>query len=359
MPEPVSLRHGRLSAAVDPMGAQLLSLQLDGCEYLWQGDPRFWARRAPVLFPIVGSLRDGRAESAQGPCVMGRHGIARNYEHAVVDRAADGSSVTFELRDSAETRAAYPYSFKLNMTYAITGEATLSQTFRVTNTGDATLPFCVGGHPAFNVPVGASPQDARAGEGGVSGEASVAAVEACGETSGETDAFVCEMRAEASVAANETCAESDAARMPLSAAANEAFEDYVLKFARPWSCTLPVIGEDGLMSWDNAFECPQGSDTVAFTHASFAHDALMFTDVPDSMLTLLGTKSGHGVRVEFPGFPYIGVWSAANDAPFVALEPWSGHTTANDEDDVFERKAGMTLLAPGETNERTFNITLF
>ena len=322
MPEPVSLRHGRLSAAIDPMGAQLISLQLDGHEYLWQGDPRFWARRAPVLFPIVGSLRDGRAESAQGPCVMGRHGIARNYEHAVVDRAADGSSVAFELRDSAETRAAYPYSFKLNMTYAITGEATLSQTFRVTNTGDATLPFCVGGHPAFNVPVGASLQDAGDGEG-------------------------------------EACGGSDAARVPLSAAAGEAFEDYVLKFVRPWSCTLPVIGEDGLMSWDNAFECPQGSDTVALTHASFAHDALMFTDVPDSVLTLLGTKTGHGVRVEFPGFPYIGVWSAANDAPFVALEPWSGHTTAHDEDDVFEHKARMTLLAPGETNERTFHLTLF
>lgn len=240
----------------------------------------------------------------------------------MVDRAADGLSVTFELCDSAETRAAYPYGFKLNMTYAITGEATLSQTFRVTNTGDATLPFCVGGHPAFNVPVGASLQDAGDGEG-------------------------------------EACGGSDAARVPLSAAAGEAFEDYVLKFVRPWSCTLPVIGEDGLMSWDNAFECPQGSDTVALTHASFAHDALMFTDVPDSVLTLLGTKTGHGVRVEFPGFPYIGVWSAANDAPFVALEPWSGHTTAHDEDDVFEHKARMTLLAPGETNERTFHLTLF
>ena len=329
MSEPVSLRHGRLSAVVDPMGAQLVSLQLDGREYLWQGDPRFWARRAPVLFPIVGSLRDGRAESAQGPCVMGRHGIARNYEHAVVDRAADGSSVTFELRDSAETRAAYPYDFKLNMTYAITGEATLSQTFRVTNTGDATLPFCVGGHPAFNVPMGASPQVAGAPEGEASGEST------------------------------KTCKGLNAARVPQPVAVDEAFEDYVLKFARPWSCTLPVIGEDGLMSWDNAFECPKGSDTVALTHASFAHDALMFTDVPGSVLTLLGTKSGHGVRVEFPGFPYIGVWSAANDAPFVALEPWSGHTTAHDEDDVFEHKAGMTLLAPGETNERTFRLTLF
>lgn len=194
MPEPVSLRHRRLSAAVDPMGAQLLSLQLDGCEYLWQGDPRFWARRAPVLFPIVGSLRDGRAEPVQGPCVMGRHGIARNYEHAVVDRAADGSSVTFELRDSDETRAAYPYGFKLNMIYAITGEATLSQTFRVTNTGDATLPFCVGGHPAFNVPMGASPQDAAAVEGETCAEAAASASETCataGEAHGSTGRCLC------------------------------------------------------------------------------------------------------------------------------------------------------------------------
>ena len=301
MSEPVTLRAGNLCAVVDPMGAQLCSLQLEGREYLWQGEPVFWARRAPVLFPIVGSLRNGQAESAAGPCTMGRHGVARNYVHAVVDRAADGSAVTFELCDNAETFAAYPYHFKLNMTYAITGTATLSQTFRVTNTGDVPLPFCVGGHPAFNVPLPATSQSA----------------------------------------------------------ASETFNDYVLKFSKPWTCTVPVIGEDGLMSWDNAFTCPQNCDTVALTHKTFAHDALMFTGVPDRTLTLLGTKSGHGVRVDFPGFDYIGVWSAAHDAPFVALEPWTGHTTERDADDVFEHKPGMMLLAPGETSMRAFSIAPF
>ena len=53
------------------------------------------------------------------------------------------------------------------------------------------------------------------------------------------------------------------------------------------------------------------------------------------------------------------MWSTAGDAPFVALEPWTGHTTADNEDDVFEHKAGMTLLEPGQTFERTFTITLF
>lgn len=297
MSELVEIRGGRVAAAIDPLGAQLSSLQLEGREYLWQGDPRFWARRAPVLFPIVGSLRGGCAQSAAGPCKMGRHGIARNFEHAAVERAADGSAATFELRDSAETRAAYPYRFALNMTYAVAGDASLSQTFRVTNTGDVTLPFCVGGHPAFNVPV--------------------------------------------------------------PGAQGESFEDYELRFAEPWTCSVPVIGPDGLMSWEDAFECPLGANALPLTHATFDHDALMFSHVPGSTLTLAGRKSGHGVSVDFPGFDYISVWSAAGDAPFVALEPWTGHTTADNEDDVLEHKAGMTLLEPGQTIERTFTITLF
>ena len=332
----ITIEAGNLSAAVDPMGAQLCSLQLEGREYLWQGDPTFWARHAPVLFPIVGSLRGGRADSAAGPCTMGRHGVARNYVHTVVDRAPDGSAVTFELHDNAETLAAYPYHFKLNITYAITGAATLSQTFRVTNTGDVSLPFCVGGHPAFNVPLPATGTCAAPESGRGADTASAKRTAGTGQTQ----------------ASSESC---NAANNPTS----ETFDDYVLKFSKPWTCTVPVIGEDGLMSWDNAFACPQANDTIALTHATFAHDALMFTNVPDRTLTLLGTKSGHGVRVDFPGFDYIGVWSAAHDAPFVALEPWTGHTTERDADDVFEHKPGMTLLAPGETNTHAFSITLF
>ena len=247
------------------------------------------------MFPIVGSLRNGHAESAQGPCAMGRHGVARNYEHTVVERT--GSSVTFELCENEETLAAYPYRFKLNMTYAVTGNAALTQTFKVTNTGGAPLPFCVGGHPAFNIPV--------------------------------------------------------------PGAENEVFEDYVLEFERPWTCTLPIIGKDGLMSWDDSFECPKESNLVNLTHRTFDHDALMFTDVPGDTLTLLGAKSGHGVRVDFPDFKYIGVWSAANNAPFIALEPWTGHTTAHDESDVLEGKAGMTILQPGGIKSFIFTVTLF
>ena len=102
----VTIKNGELSASIDSKGAQLMSFALAGNEYLWQGDPRWWAKRAPILFPIVGSLRGGRAVSAQGEISLGRHGFARDVEHDVV--AQDESSVTFEIRDTPQTREKFP-----------------------------------------------------------------------------------------------------------------------------------------------------------------------------------------------------------------------------------------------------------
>lgn len=290
----VSLSSGGLTAAIDAQGAQLTSFALDGREYLWQADPHWWNRHAPVLFPIVGSLRGDAATSAAGPVKLGRHGLARNYEHAVVKQ--DASAVTFELTDTPETRAAFPYAFKLNMTYALTGPASLTQTFRVENTGEVDLPFSVGGHPAFNVPV--------------------------------------------------------------PGAGDEAFEDYELVFAEPWTYDSPVIAEGGLISYDTLNPIAADAQTVPMSRTLFAYDTVMLEHVPGDTVTLRGTKSGRGVRVDFAGFPYLGIWSAAGDAPFVALEPWTGHATMTSEDDVFEHKRGITILAPDAVDERSFTITL-
>lgn len=133
-----------LRAAVDSEGAQLLSLALDGREYLWRGDGRWWPRRAPVLFPIVGALRGDRCTTQQGPATMAQHGIARTHEHEVVD--VRPASVTFRLTDDEGTRGQWPYAFSLSMTYAV-GDGALAQTFSVENTGDVPMPFQLGGHP--------------------------------------------------------------------------------------------------------------------------------------------------------------------------------------------------------------------
>ncbi|OUP06708.1 aldose 1-epimerase family protein [Collinsella sp. An2] len=290
----ISIQNGGVTACIDTLGAQLTSLARGGDEYLWQADPRWWNRHAPVLFPIVGSIRGDKASSQQGPVALGRHGLARNYEHAVVSQSP--SSVTFELTDSSETRALYPYAFKLNMTYALSDEGVFTQTFRVENTGEVDLPFSVGGHPAFNVP-------APGAEG-------------------------------------------------------EAFEDYELEFAKPWTFESATIVDGGLLTYDVMNPIVKDSDHVALSRRLFDYDTVMLEDVPGSTVTLRGTKSGRGVRVNFEGFKYLGVWSAAGDAPFVALEPWTGHATLTSEDDVFEHKRNITVLAPGKVDERSFSVTL-
>ena len=292
----VSISRGGMTAQIDTMGAQLMSLTRNGAEYLWQRDERWWGKTAPVLFPMVGSLRDDCAETAQGPAHMGRHGVARTVEHEVASVSEDGSAVTFELVSTPETRAAFPFDFKLNMTYAITGEVTLAQTFTVTNTGSVDLPFSVGGHPAFNVPV--------------------------------------------------------------PGAEGEGFDDYELAFTEPWTCVAPKIAEGGLLTFDKTTLAVDASDTMPLTHRTFDDDAVMLSHVPGNTLTLRGRVSGHGIKVDFPGFDFIGIWSAAGDAPFVALEPWTGHATLTSEDDVFEHKNNITVLAPGQVDERTFTITL-
>ena len=100
------------------------------------------------------------------------------------------------------------------------------------------------------------------------------------------------------------------------------------------------------------------ADELPLTHGLFDRDAVVLSHVPDSTVTLVGTKTGRGVRMSFPGFNHIGIWSALGDAPFVALEPWTGHATLTTEDDVFEHKRDVIILQPGETCERTFTMTL-
>ena len=294
MSELTTIRCGSVEATVDSAGAQLMSLRRDGAEYLWQGDPDFWPRRAPVLFPIVGCLRGNHATSAQGEVSLQRHGIARLYDHAVAERTE--SSVTYELCSTEETRAAYPFDFRLNMTYSVDGER-LSQTFSVTNTGDVVMPFTLGGHPAFNVPA--------------------------------------------------PCCEG------------ESYEDYRLVFPERWTASVPRIDEGGLHDFGTMTELFRDSDTLPLSHELiYRLLTIVFVDVPGRSVRLEG-PSGHGVEVDFDGFEYLGVWTAGNNAPFVAIEPWVGCATAYDESDVFEEKRGTILLAPGETCEKTFSMRPF
>lgn len=151
MPDIVTIRSDRLSAEIAPFGAELHALRDgDGRDLLWDGDPAFWTGRAPILFPVIGIVNGGviRVDGRAYP--MAKHGFARTRRFAIV--AEDGAAATFRLEDDAETRASYPFAFRLDIRFAIEG-ATLSVVATLTNPGGEPLPASFGFHPALRWPL--------------------------------------------------------------------------------------------------------------------------------------------------------------------------------------------------------------
>lgn len=145
------LTRGALRALVDTQGGELVSLRDGtGTEYIWSGDPAFWSGRNPILFPIVGALKDGAVRIRGRTCEMAQHGFARRRAFALAERGED--SVVFQLTEDADTLAQYPCPFRLRVTHALTDRGFRTQ-FAVTNTGNEELPFCIGGHTAYCCPI--------------------------------------------------------------------------------------------------------------------------------------------------------------------------------------------------------------
>lgn len=147
----ITLSTPSLTASVRPLGGELVSLQDSaGTEYIWQGDPAFWSGRNPILFPIVGSLKDGRVDINGQSFEMGRHGFARQSTFTLTDRAPDFA--VLELRESPESLARYPFPFVLQVRHQLLANG-FSTTFAVENPGPAPLPFCIGAHTAIRCPL--------------------------------------------------------------------------------------------------------------------------------------------------------------------------------------------------------------
>lgn len=146
------LENDKLRVKVSNLGAELQSIRRveDGTEYLWQGDAQYWARRASNLFPVCGRLWDNKYVYDGKTYEMGSHGFARGKEWEVVRQTTN--ALTLQLKPDEETTATYPFRFVLEMTYTL-GEDSLAVTTIVRNEDDKVLPFSVGGHPGFNVPL--------------------------------------------------------------------------------------------------------------------------------------------------------------------------------------------------------------
>ncbi len=146
------IKNERLSVTVSDRGAELWSVRRRDrdTEYMWQGDKAYWEDRSPLMFPFCGRVQNDTYTYEGKTYSMGCHGFAQEEIFSAERLGEDAIALT--LRSSEKTRRVYPFDFLLTVTYRLE-ENRLSLSVRVENTGDEKLPFMVGAHPGFFVPL--------------------------------------------------------------------------------------------------------------------------------------------------------------------------------------------------------------
>jgi galactose mutarotase-like enzyme len=145
-----TLSNSNLSATINHLGAELSSLQNNhNKEYIWEGNPDFWGKHSPILFPIVGTLKDNSYTYNGEKFTLSRHGFAREMEFELIDKKEH--SATFKIQHSESTLKVYPFEFELQLIYTLQ-ENSLHLDYKVVNIGKSQMPFSIGGHPAFALP---------------------------------------------------------------------------------------------------------------------------------------------------------------------------------------------------------------
>ena len=144
------IKNTFLTATINSFGAELCSLKnKENKEYIWAGNSDFWGKHSPILFPIVGTLKNNSFHYNAKEYDLSRHGFAREMEFKLIDKKED--SATFSLQSTEETLRVYPFQFELQIIYTV-DNYNLSIEYKVINKGNSKMPFSIGAHPAFALP---------------------------------------------------------------------------------------------------------------------------------------------------------------------------------------------------------------
>lgn len=292
--ENIILSNSTCTASIQLVGAQIASFKgADGREVIWQADPNVWAQHAPVLFPVCGSVRDGRISIAGVDYPMTKHGFTRTPVFTVCKQGDD--FVDLVMCDTEETRTMYPFHFAFHVIYTLVDNG-YTTTFLVENNDDRVMPFCVGGHPGFVVPM----------EEGAS------------------------------------------------------FEDYQLVFPQVEDGKNSLAPGGYLIDGYEYLSTFHQADTLPLHYQLFdERDALVFTELKSRSVKLVHKVSGKGINFAFPKMEVLAVWTKPGaHAPYLCLEPWHGMPGQVTESGTFEEKPFVTMLQPGKCWQGSFTATL-
>ena len=287
-----TLNNDRICLTVDTLGAQMISLKnTDGVEYLWQGDPKYWSDRAPNLFPFIGRLTNDSYRYLGQVYPMHIHGFAASMEFAPMEITED--SVTLRLSFSQETLAQYPFEFQLQIVYTLR-ENTVDIAYQVQNQSRYTMPFGIGGHPGFNIPL----------------------------------------------------------------SKDEQFEDYELVFSCPCQPDRvgfsPAVYLNGR---DESYPLRE-DQFIDLRHGLFDEDAVILKNMAREVtLRSKVSGRGVCVAYPDMSYLGIWHWPKT-DAPYVCIEPWSSLPSRQDIVEEFSCKSDMIQLHPDHTYLTSWRITV-
>lgn len=288
----IKLENNHFEVLVCEKGAELVSMKdkNTGTEYIWNADPLYWSRHAPILFPIVGKVRNNHYTVGEKSYNLGQHGFARDMDFDVTEKKHH--SATFELCSNTNTLNYYPYEFKLFVNYILENN-TLYISYNVQNIDDKTIYFCIGGHPGFNCPL----------------------------------------------------------------FKNELMEDYYFEFEQPETASISLMTPEGLFHRDTK-PFLNNEKIISLSPEVFADDALVFKHLKSNKIYLKNHKNSHSITVDFSGFPFLGLWSKSERAPFVCIEPWFGHADYYDFTGDLKDKEGIIELSENNNFKCQYSIKI-
>ncbi len=289
----ILLKCGHTTAEIRRKGAQMVSFKdTDGREVIWQADPNVWAQHAPVLFPVCGMPKGEQVTIDGVSYPMAKHGFSRNPEYKVEKVGED--FVEMLLTPTEESRPQYPFEFAFHVIYTLR-ENGFNATFVVENKSDRVMPFCVGGHPGFIVPM----------------------------------------------------------------EAGAAFTDYQLVFPEQEEGKNMLCPDGALIRGHEYIPFKEGHILPLTHDYFEDHDALVFPELHSRSVDLVHKDTGRGIHFSYPKMEVLAVWTMPKKrADYICLEPWHGLPGMVDESGNFEDKPFVTLLQPGQSHQCGYDVTL-
>lgn len=287
----IKLDNGTLEVQIAELGAEIQMIKgKNGIQYIFD-DKSIWDGHAPNLFPVIGRLNNYQYHKGDKTYEILQHGFAKLLPFSVVEKSTDHAIL--ELTDTEETFERYPYHFIFRIHYTLSDNH-LSVAYEVKNHSTDNMPYSVGGHPAFNVPIG------------------------------------------------------DAG----------TYDDYEIVLDKPIDVTYHVSQPVPYLNGEVKPFKALSKGKLKLDHEVFRNGLIILDADDINSVTLQSSQTPHQISLDVHEFPYLCLWTKEQmDAPFICIEPFHGLPDIAGEVGTLEEKQGMIILPPNHSNTTTFTMS--